>query len=170
MRLSLIITNMLGDSPVNGPKTRMVNSSLGTHLFRGDGCSILNAKIGSFCSIADMGRIGRSQDPMHFVSKSLAFLSYRGRVRAEFARHDFLDMSRIIISHDVWSRHGVVIGIEMIVKKGVLLYSIVVRNSALLISNRFSLEVFGEIFRSEWWNFNNSVVSSKPFPSKIVAS
>jgi len=146
------------------PGSQIVNSSFGRHSFCGYNCTIINAEIGAFCSLAQDIMIGGSTHPIHFVSTSPAFLSHRDSIKTKFARHHYHHQPRTTIGSDVWIGarvlikagvkigHGAVIGMGSVVTRDVAPYTIVAGNPARLIRPRFAPEVIDALLRSEWWN------------------
>lgn len=144
--------------------TSFINSSMARHSYCGYDCNILNADIGSFCSIANNVSIGGVAHPVHFVSTSPAFLSHKDSIKAKFARHHYLPKTKTLIGHDVWIGEGAfikagvsvgpgaVVGMGSVVTKDVPPYAIVAGNPARLIKNRFSDEVIQSLLKTEWWN------------------
>jgi acetyltransferase-like isoleucine patch superfamily enzyme len=149
------------------PGSQVVNSSFGRHSFCGYDCTIINADIGSFCSIAQNVVIGGSAHPMHFVSTSPAFLAHRDSIKTKYARHHYYHLPRTIIGNDVWIGygamvragtnigHGAVIGMGSVVTHDVPPYTIVAGNPARAIRERFAPEVRDRLLKSEWWNFSD---------------
>lgn len=149
----------------------LVNSTMERHSFCGYDCTILNAEIGSFVSIASNVKIGGVAHPMHFVSTSPVFLSHKDSIKAKFARHDYLPMVKTTIGHDVWIGEGAfikagvsigtgaVVGMGAVVTKDVPPYAIVAGNPARAIRKRFSDEVIQSLLYTEWWNRNESELS-----------
>lgn len=142
---------------------QIVDVSMGRHSFCGYDCTLLNAEIGSFCSIADQVYVGGSQHPMHFVSTSPVFLSHRDSVKTKFSRHEYRSMPRTVIGHDVWIGHGAkiragvtvgngaVVGMGAIVTRDVAPYTIVGGNPARVIGRRFDEEVVTGLLETRWW-------------------
>lgn len=147
--------------------SQIVDTNFGRHSFCGYNCTILNADIGSFCSIADAVYIGGSAHPMHFVSTSPVFLSHRDSVRAKFASHDFCHMPRTSIGNDVWIGHGAkikagvsvgngaVIGMGSVVTKDVRPYEIVAGVPARFIGFRFEPEIAQALLETKWWDYDD---------------
>ena len=143
--------------------SQVVDSSIARHSYCGYDCTVLNAKIGSFCSISDNVTIGGSNHPVHFVSTSPVFLSHRDSVKAKFSHHPFKCLPETIIEHDVWIGHGAkiksgvtigtgaVVGMGSIVTKDVAPYSIVAGNPARIIKMRFSDDQIAHLLQSKWW-------------------
>ncbi len=149
------------------PGSQVVGSNMSKHSFCGYDCVLLNTDIGKFCSIADHVYVGGSKHPIHFVSTSPVFLSHRDSVKAKFAHHDFYEMPRTNIGHDVWIGfgariragvnvgHGAVIGMGAVVTRDVAPYTVVAGNPAKKISQRFSNETIEKLLKSAWWDYSD---------------
>lgn len=145
----------------------VVNSSFGRNSYCGYDCQILNTDIGSFTSIADNVRVGGSMHPMHFVSTSPVFLSHKDSVKKKYAKHDYCNIPKTNIGHDVWIGAGcyikagvtigtgAVIGMGSVVTKDVMPYTIAAGNPAKSIRLRFCKEVADNLLALEWWNFTD---------------
>ncbi len=152
--------------------SQVIDSNIGRHTFCGYDCTILNADIGSFCSIAQAVCIGGASHPMHFVSTSPVFLSHRDSVKAKFSRHEYHHLPRTTIGHDVWIGYGAiikagvsigtgaVIGMGAVVTKEVPPYTIVGGNPAVELRKRFDSKVIEALLRSRWWDFDNERLRS----------
>lgn len=163
-RLSSILESKIDKTSKLESGTSFINSSMARHSFCGYDCSIINAEIGSFCSIASNVRIGGIAHPVHFVSTSPVFLSHKDSIKAKFASHDYLPILKTLIGHDVWIGEGAIIkagvsigpgavvGMGSVVTKDVPPYAIVAGNPARVIKSRFSVEVIQALLKTEWWN------------------
>ncbi|PRD39388.1 UNVERIFIED_CONTAM: cat [Trichonephila clavipes] len=135
-----------------------------SYSFCGYNCSIVNTKIGKFCSIASGVVIGGIAHPVHFVSTSPVFLSHKDSVRTKFSHHEYLPEIHTNIGHDVWIGegafikagvkigNGAVIGMGSVVTKDVPDYAIVAGNPAKIIRYRFEQEIIDALIASEWWS------------------
>jgi acetyltransferase-like isoleucine patch superfamily enzyme len=166
-RLSAIRQSRIDPTSVVEPGSQVVEVDMGRHSYCGYDCSIINAEIGAFCSIADQVFIGGSAHPLHYVSTSPVFLSHRDSVKSKFSRHDFLDLPRTRIGNDVWIGqgakikagvtigHGAAVGMGAVVTKDVRPYAIVAGNPARELSRRFDDPIVDALLRSEWWAFDD---------------
>ena len=164
LRLSAIKNSTIEKTAKIESGTSFIQSSMARHSFCGYDCTILNAEIGAFCSIASNVKIGGVAHPVHFVSTSPVFLSHKDSVKTKFARHNYLPMMRTTIGHDVWIgdgafiKAGVCIGTGAVVDMGAVVtqdvpsYAIVAGNPARVIRYRFSNEIIQSLLVTAWWN------------------
>jgi acetyltransferase-like isoleucine patch superfamily enzyme len=163
IRFSAIKNSIIHSSAKVESGTDFVNSSISRHSFCGYDCTVVNAEIGSFCSIASNVKIGGVAHPMHFVSTSPAFLSHKDSIKKKYARHDYLPNLKTTIGHDVWIGEGAlikagvnigtgsVVGMGAVVTKDVSPYCIVVGNPARVIRKRFPDEMINRLLATFWW-------------------
>lgn len=149
----------------------LVNVVMDRYSFCGYDCEIINAEIGSFCSIANRVTIGGANHPIDWISTSPVFYFGRDSVKKKFSNHQRPLDKKTIVGNDVWIGNNVVIkqgvnigtgsviGMGSIVTKNVEPYSIVAGNPARHIRNRFSSELVQKILASEWWNLEEVQLS-----------
>jgi acetyltransferase-like isoleucine patch superfamily enzyme len=163
----------------------VVNTLFDRHSFCGYDCTILNADIKSFCSIANRVTIGGVAHPMEFVSTSPAFLSHKDSIKTKFSHHQYLPVIRTIVGNDVWIGAGVyvkagvsigdgaVIGMGSIVTKDVPPYAVFAGNPAKLIKMRFEEEIVNALLKMQWWDLPDSklIENAKYFndPKKMLS-
>ena len=144
----------------------VVSSSIGRHSFCGYDCTIVNARIGSFCSIANSVSIGvGGRHPLGFVSTSPVFLSHRDSVRAKYARFEVRAEVETTVGNDVWIGElvlvragvtigdGAVIGMGSVVTRDVAPYCIVGGVPARPIGARFEPELAQRLHATRWWEW-----------------
>ena len=169
-RLSAIRSSEIHPTSKVEPGGQVVGTVMGRHSFCGYDCTLINARIGSFCSIADQVYVGGSAHPIQFVSTSPVFLSHRDSVKAKFSHHEFYDLPQTVIGHDVWIGHGAkiragvnigtgaVIGMGAVVAKDVRPYAIVVGNPAREVRRRFDDPTVDGLLASKWWDMDDEAL------------
>lgn len=151
--------------------TSLINSSMDRHSFCGYDCTILNADIGAFVSMANRVTIGGVAHPMHFVSMSPVFLSHKDSVKKKFAVFDYLPETRTVIGSDVWIGegafikagtrigNGAVVGMGAVVTKDVPDYAIVAGNPARIVRYRFEESTRSALSMSGWWTLSDEALA-----------
>lgn len=152
--------------------SNVVDTIMEKHSFCGYNCEIVNAHIGSFCSIANGVIIGGGMHPYNWVSMSPVFYEGRDSVKAKFSEHKRDSVKKTIIGHDVWIGQnalikqgvkigiGAVVGMGSVVTKDVPPYTIVGGVPAKEIKKRFSEKVTLDLLDSKWWELNDKKLSS----------
>lgn len=171
MRPNAIVKSSIHKTSKVESGSQIVDVKMDRHSFCGYDCTLLNVNVGSFCSIADRVYIGGSAHPMHFVSTSPVFLSHRDSVKTKFSKHDYSNLPKTIVGHDVWIGygamvkagveigHGAVVGMGAVVTRNVEPYSVVAGNPAREIRKRFSPEQCAALIASNWWDFDDERLS-----------
>ena len=147
------------------------NSTMGRYSYMGYDCEVINAEIGSFCSLASGIRIGEAEHPTTWVSTSPVFQNVNNSsVRKRFAKIDLPKSKRTVIGHDVWIgtnaiiKAGVNIGTGAVIASGAVVtkdvepYAIVGGCPAKLIRYRFDDRTIEKLLNSKWWEKDNSVL------------
>ena len=163
-RLSAVKNSQIHRTAAIESGSQIVGSAFGRHSYCGYDCTILNTRIGGFCSISDNVVIGGSQHPMHYVSTSPVFLAHRDSVKTKFSRHSYENKPVTHIGNDVWIGNGAkikagicigtgaVIGMGSVVVKDVPAYGVFGGNPAKLIRFRFEESQIDALLKGEWWN------------------
>jgi phosphonate metabolism protein (transferase hexapeptide repeat family) len=166
-----ITRSTLGAYTEVGPRTSLLEVTLGDYSYVVNDSDIAYAGIGKFTSIAAMTRINPGNHPMHRASQ--AHFTYRASAYFELAgdEADFFDWRRshqVTIGHDVWIGHGAivlpgrvigtgaVVGAGSVVTKDVPDYAIVVGNPARRIRQRFADNVAERMLALGWWNWSHA--------------
>ena len=92
-----------------------VKTVMGRYSYMGDNCVAVNAKIGSFCSIAGYCCIGGGAHPTDRFSTSPVFYEGRNVFRKNFSEMTFDAEKPVVIGNDVF------IGAKSIILKGVII-------------------------------------------------
>jgi len=147
--------------------SNIFNTVMGRHSFCGYNCEIINAEIGSFCSIANGVVIGGGMHPIDWVSTSPVFYKGRDSVKMKYSVHERVKVQTTKIGHDVWVGQnvlvkqgvsigtGAVIGMGSVVTKNVAPYTIVAGVPAREIKKRFKEDVIKQLLKSKWWGFSD---------------
>jgi len=147
--------------------THLVNISMNKYSFVGSNCTVINAKIGSFCSIADNVIIGGSSHPINWVSSSSIFHDGKNIFKKNFSTHPFQATEKTIIKNDVWIGSnclikggvtigtGSIVGMGSIVTKNIGSYEIWAGNPAKLIRKRFDDSTIESLQAIKWWEWND---------------
>lgn len=150
--------------------SNIVNSSLGRYSYCGYDCWIIEADIGSFCSISNNVRIGGPSHPMQWVSTSPVFHKGKNMFGMHFCEHEYYPYVRTTIENDVWIGenvmikagakigNGAIIGMGSVVTKDVGNYEIWAGNPARLIRKRFDDDVIGSFISLKWWDMKDEVI------------
>ena len=139
---------------------------MGRHSYIGTDSWVINAEIGSFCSIADNVYIGGAMHPMDWCSTSPVFQNIKhSSSKKHYATHDWNPYSeKATIGNDVWIGHGAVInqgviigdgaviGSNAVVTKDVPPYAVAAGVPAKILKYRFDEETISKLLKSKWWD------------------
>jgi acetyltransferase-like isoleucine patch superfamily enzyme len=143
------------------------NTEVDRFSYVGRNCLIQNAKIGSFCSIANDVIIGLGKHPLSYFSTSPLFYKKRNTFNYPIVKQDleFDEYELISIGSDVWIGaraiildgveigHGAIIAANSLVNKNVPPYSIVGGIPAKVIKYRFTDEIIEKLLHEKWWEW-----------------
>lgn len=162
---SIVINSKLGDYNVIFHDTQIIDSEIASYTYVQKRSTIVNAKIGKFCSIASNVSIGPGVHKLDGISTYPAFYLKNTPLLKVFSDTDVFESSKkTTIGHDVWIGEkaivldgvsvgtGAVIAAGAVVTKNVMPYAIVGGVPARLIKYRFSEEDMNILLKSEWWD------------------
>ena len=127
---------------------------------------IIDAEIGSFCSIGRDVDIRGGYHPLEMVSTPPVFLKGRNPVYKNFAEIPYNNSQYVIIGNDVWIGDyayikggvtigdGAVVGAHAVVTHDVELYSVVAGNPAHEIRKRFDSATIAKLLEIKWWDWS----------------
>ena len=152
-------------------RTHVFLSSIDRYTYIGNNCTVINTKIGSFCSIADDCSIGLAEHPLNWISTSPVFAKGRNILRVNFSNHTIDEPKLTIIENDVWIgtkvmiksgitiHTGAVVGMGSVVTRDIGPYEIWAGNPAKLIRKRFTDETINSLLRIHWWDWDKHTLS-----------
>lgn len=150
--------------------SHLVNVSIDKYSDIGYDCTIINTKIGAFCSFAANINIGGASHSINWVSTSPVFNKNRDHLKKKFSYHEFNAAVFTTIGNDVWIGDrclikggvnigdGVVVGMGSVVTKDIPPYEIWAGNPAKMIRKRFSEDNIKELLKIKWWEFNDETI------------
>ncbi|WP_457095916.1 CatB-related O-acetyltransferase [Lysobacter sp. P5_B9] len=153
----------------------ILNSTVSSYTYVGRRSHVQNAKIGSFCSVANDVVIGPGVHPVERFSTSPLFYKKRNTFRIELVSSDtYGDEYRPVkIGNDVWIGaraivmggvaigHGAVVAANSVVTKDVPPYAIVGGVPARVIRYRFSEAKIQRLLELRWWDWTLGEIQSK---------
>lgn len=147
--------------------THCVDSKMDRYSYCGYDCSIINATIGSFVSIANNVTIGGARHPYDWVSTSPVFYAdVNTSINRKFARNKRPIEKSIVIGNDVWIGagsyisngvhigNGAVIAMNSVITKDIQPYTVVGGNPSKTIKMRFNDDVVEKLLLIKWWEWS----------------
>ena len=154
-----------------GAGCRIVSVSMGRHSFCGYDCTLINCRIGAFCSLADNVSVGLASHPVDWVSTSPVFIERKGSIKMRYASHPYEPSCETSIGNDVWIGkgayikagvhigNGAVVGMGSVVTKDVPDYAIVAGVPAKIIRRRFDDKQIEKLRELKWWDWADEKIS-----------
>lgn len=102
VRLSSIRNCVIDKTSKVESGSNQVSVTMGRYSFCGHNCEIVNAEIGSFCSIANNVHIGGAMHPIDWLSTSPVFYEGRDSVKKKFSEFERPATRKTLIGNDVW--------------------------------------------------------------------
>ena len=147
-------------------KVVLSNTCVGRGTYIGPYSSLVNCKIGRYCSIASNVSLIKGRHPINFVSTSPAFFSLRKQNGTTYVKRQKFDEDDklTIIKNDVWIgedvkimsgvtiNDGAIIGARALVLKDVPPYAVVAGIPAKIIKYRFDESTIEDLLKTKWWN------------------
>lgn len=170
IQLPSIMTSDINETSKVSSSSHVVSSSIDRYSYLGSYSTVIDTKIGAFCSIADNCIIGGSRHPIDWISSSPVFHEGKNILRMNFSKHKFKTTIKTIIGNDVLIgsksliKGGVVIGDGSIVGMGSVVtqnigdYEIWAGNPARLIRKRFDEETSIKLKKTQWWNLEAEII------------
>lgn len=161
-------THILSNSQLN-------NTVVKSYSYIGKNCIIQNARIGSFCSIANDVMIGLGKHPITNFSTATLFYRKHNTLNVQLIDEDlpFEEYDHITIGCDVWVGaraiimdgveigHGAIVAANAVVTKNVPAYSIVGGSPARVIKYRFDEEKIDKLLKSKWWEQKLEIIKAQ---------
>ena len=162
MRLLRILTGRKGVYCRMGRKNRFCPgvflhemTEVGSHNYFGHGTMTLNARIGSYCSVASNVKIGQMEHDLTCVSTNTKIMaavgSDDGFREPTVIGNDVWIGANAVIRQGVTVGTGAVIGAGAVVTKDIPPYAVAVGVPAKVLRFRFDEAVIGRLLASRWW-------------------
>lgn len=152
-------TIVMGKGCAINAYNRISDTHIGRYTYTSRSCNIMNASIGSFCSIGPGCQIGLGSHPSHLITTSPIFYSTIGQLNGnKWVERDYYnEFSTVKISNNVWLGANVIImdGVSIgegaicaagaIVRNDVPPYSVVAGVPAKVIKYRFDVKTINRL-------------------------
>ncbi len=170
LRLRAILNSSIHKTSKVCSGSQLVNVEMGKYSDVGYDCTIVNAKIGAFCSFAANINIGGASHTIDWVSTSPVFNENKDHLPKKFSNHKFDLNNQTIVGNDVWIGDkvlvkagvtigdGVVIGMGSVVTKDIPSYEIWAGNPAKFIRKRFTDDEISKLNKIQWWLWDDSKI------------
>ena len=150
--------------------SRLSSVKMGRHSYCGEGCLIVHATIGRFCSIGNEVIIGTWLHPTHLVSTFPGFYSSSKHTINLRQDENIKQTADVFIGNDVWIGHrailfggitigdGAIIGAGAIVTKDVAPYAVVAGVPARTLRKRFQQSTVDHLLKLRWWDYDDETL------------
>ncbi len=154
-----------------GPRTSLLETTMGGYSYVVNDGEVAYAAIGKFCSIAAQVRLNPGNHPMWRASESnftyRASAYWPGQEEDEAAFFDWRRSTPVALAHDVWIGHGVVVlpgrnvgtgavvGAGAVVTRDVPPYAVAVGNPARVVRPRFAPPLAERLLALAWWDWSH---------------
>lgn len=150
--------------------TQLVNVSMGKYSDIGYDCTIINTKIGAFCSFGSNINIGGASHTITWVSTSPVFNENLDHLKKKFSHHKFKYLTQTVIGNDIWIGDramikagviigdGAIIGMNSVVTKDIPPYEIWAGNPAKMIKKRFEDKYIQALLKIKWWEKDDKTI------------
>jgi phosphonate metabolism protein (transferase hexapeptide repeat family) len=163
--------SQLGAYTEVGPRTSLLETTMGDYSYVVNDGEVAYAVIGKFCSIASHVRLNPGNHPMwrasqsHFTYRASAY--WPGQEEDEAEVFDWRRSTPVALGHDVWIGYGAVVlpgrgvgtgavvGAGAVVTRDVPPYAVAVGNPARVVRPRFVPPVAERLLTLAWWDWDH---------------